>query len=192
MLVTAASIIANETEWLGDFAAPVAAMPRKPASNRGQHQLPTAATAHAGRQAGVDAQPAHVCTGRQHLNTIRQQCGACKQREAHGIATRAQREYPKGRMTVQQQRRGRTESRDAEQQRAHARGDAAPRRLIPVREHVGARLGLRLHRRQADRPRSGAALAVGGAAVRQQRLGNVVACHCLRCSAPRFEPESSK
>ena len=43
MLVTAASMTAKEMEWLSDFAAPVAAMPRKPASNRGQHQLPTAA-----------------------------------------------------------------------------------------------------------------------------------------------------
>jgi len=56
ILVTAASMTAKETEWLSDFAAPVAATPRKPASNRGQHQLPTAARTHAGRRSEVISQ----------------------------------------------------------------------------------------------------------------------------------------
>lgn len=43
MLLTAASITANEMVWLSAFAAPVAAMPMALDNNRGQHQLPTSA-----------------------------------------------------------------------------------------------------------------------------------------------------
>ena len=62
MLVTAASMTAKETEWLSDFAAPVAAMPRKPASNRGQHQLPTAAQRMQGVIQGMRRSTPVVCT----------------------------------------------------------------------------------------------------------------------------------
>ncbi len=67
MLLTAASMTANEMVWLRALAAPVAAMPRKPASNRGQHQLPTA---HNNSTSHARASPLQSCGDarwRQHI-----------------------------------------------------------------------------------------------------------------------------